>query len=219
MPATTPEAFVNDQIPTRHLALFPQCFRNAYAAVEALAKDEPILQVTSARINRGHLRTWAVETGVERLITSGQWPVDFSWASFARPTGKYLRVRLADSTMTVCQVKRHKKVPRPAAYRTNNILNNSPFLDLDPSFEQENEIRGLPHLILVHGYHNLDFIHLGLPHPNAGRAGYIYQSQNLLLMPHVIASDLPVPEAPDANPEIELLKEQLKKWRRDNEHR
>ncbi len=210
------EAFLNDQLPSRDLALLPQCLKNAYAAVEALVKDEAILQVTSARINRGHLRTWAVETSIERLITSGQWRAEFEWHSFARPTGKYLRVSLSDSTLSVCQIKRPKKVPRPALYRANNILNNSPFLLLDESFERESELRGLPHLVLVHGYHGLDFIHVGLPHPS-GRSGYIYQTPNLLLMPHLVKADLPGVEAPDANPEVELLKEELKKWRRDNE--
>src|SRR5438105_650941 len=114
MRAADAEVFLNDQLPPRYLALLPQCFRNAYAAVEALCKEEAILQVTSACINRGHLRTWAVETGIERLINSGQWPVEFRWESFARPTGKYLRIMLGHSSVSVCQVKRHKKVPRPA---------------------------------------------------------------------------------------------------------
>jgi len=217
MPFADAEAFLADQLPTKYLAEVPQAFRNAYAAVEGLAKEESILQGEAARINRGHLRAWAVDTAVMRLITSGAWPFEYSWKDYVRPTGKYLCVHLGAATLSVCQVMRSKKVPRPAAFRSNNVMNNSPFLELDSSFEQQNTINGLPHLVLVHGYQTLDFIHAGVPYPNARKVGYIYQTPNLLLMPHIVNSDLPPPEGTEINPEVEILKEELKKWRRDNE--
>lgn len=212
-----PKAFLDDQFPRRYRALLPQSLRNAYAAVESLAKDEAILQVESARINLGHVRAWAADLAIERLLKAGQWPFDYRWASYQRPTGKWLRIHLGASTMSISQVTHEKAIPREAAYRANNVLNNMPFLGLDDSFKEEESVRGLPHLLLVHGYQQLDFIHIGMPNPRASDFGYIYQTPNLLLEPQVIDDGLPPAEGTDAQVEVELLKEELRKWRRDNE--
>jgi hypothetical protein len=90
-------------------------------------------------------------------------------------------------------------------------------LALDESFKEEERVRGLPHLLLVHGYHQLDFIRIGMPSPHAADFGYIYQTPNLLLEPQIVDDQLPPPEGTDAQVEVELLKEELRKWRRDNE--
>lgn len=211
------KAFLDDQLPRKYRALLPQALRNAYAAVEAFAKDEAILQVESARINRGHVRAWAADAAIERLLKSGQWPFDYRWASYQRPTGKWLRIHLGASTLSVSQVTHEKSIPREAVFRTNNVVNNMPFLALDDSFKEEERVRGLPHLILVHGYQELDFIRIGMPNPRAADFGYIYQTPNLLFEPQVVDDGLPPAEAPDAQAEVELLKEELRKWHRDNE--
>lgn len=209
------KTFLDHQLPERYRAMLPQAVENAYAAVEVLAKDEPILQVESARINRGHVRAWAVDLAVERLVKSGKWPFDCSWANYGRPTGKWLRVKFDNSTMSVSQVPNRRQIPRKALFRTNNILNNMPFLDID-GFREEQEIRGLPHFLLAHGYQGLQFVHIGLPYPPGSNAkGYIYQTPNLMLKPKTVESDLPPVEGQDADAVVELL-EELKKWWRDN---
>src|SRR6185295_3733135 len=45
----------SNQVPIRHRILFPPVFKNAYAAAEAIAKAEPVLQEPSAEDNRGRL--------------------------------------------------------------------------------------------------------------------------------------------------------------------
>jgi hypothetical protein len=208
------KAFLDNQLPAKYRAELPQAFVSAYQAVEVLAKDEPILNVESARINRGHLRAWGADLAVERLLRSGKWPFDFDWANYGRPTGKWLRVRLPSSTLSISQVARPKLIPREADFRTNNVLNNMPFLDIG-DFRDEEKIRGLPHFLLAHGYQGLDFIHVGLPHPHAADHGYIYQTPNLLNQVRTIEADLPPPEAADAQAVVELV-EELKKWWQDN---
>lgn len=209
------KSFLEHQLPEKYLSMLPQAVENAYSAVEALANDEPILKVESARINRGHVRAWAVDLAVERLVKSGKWPFDCGWTNYGRPTGKWLRVRLEASTMSISQVQNRRQIPRRALFRTNNVLNNMPFLDID-GFKEEQEIRGLPHFLMSHGYQGLEFVHIGLPYPMGSNAkGYIYQTPNLLKRVRVIQSDLPPVEGQDAEAVVELL-EELKKWWHDN---
>jgi hypothetical protein len=51
MDYVTAEQFLLNQIPLRHRVLFAPVFENAYAAAEALAKAEPVLQEPSAEDN------------------------------------------------------------------------------------------------------------------------------------------------------------------------
>lgn len=98
------EQFLLDQFPMRHRALIPAVLRNARAAAATLAKAEPILQVQSAKDNHGRLISYATDLGIEKLIQSNSWPVDYRWRYFAKPTGKYLEVRLSHSVMSISQV-------------------------------------------------------------------------------------------------------------------
>jgi hypothetical protein len=214
MRAVKAKSFLDNEIAARYRAELPQSLTLAYQAVEVLAQGEPLLEVESARINRGHLRAWAADLAVQRLVTSGKWPFEYDWADYGRPTGKWLRIRLPNSTMSVSQVDHSSRIPRDADFRTNNTLNNMPFLDLD-DFRDEEKIRGLPHFILIHGYQSLDFIHIGLPFPSAKKDGYIYKTPNLLDQIRATGDDLPPPEGEDAEAVVELV-EELKKWWHDN---
>lgn len=71
------ERFLLDQFPVKYRALIPAVLRNARASAATLAKSEPILQVQSAKDNFGRLISWAADLGVEKLINSGRWPVDY----------------------------------------------------------------------------------------------------------------------------------------------
>src|SRR4029077_1204844 len=108
---------------------------------------DPLFSVQSAVINKGHVVAWAVDQQIERLLTSGQLPYDYRWSPFARPTGKFLQIRLQASTLSINPLSLATDVPRHAPFRQNRVLSNAPFLDLD-GFEDESEINGLPHLIL-----------------------------------------------------------------------
>jgi hypothetical protein len=203
--------FLRDQLTSKQQALLPPTIRAAYKAAFDLAKDEPILEVTSALDNRGRLVSWAVDVAIERLIKTGKWPFDYRWADFAKPTGRYLQIRFSAATMSVSQVDRPKQPPRHAVFRGNAAMMNYKFLF--PEMEERRRIDGLPAFVLIHGHQDLTFIHIGMAYPR--RRQWLYKTSNLLLTPHSIESTEPPIEAQDEEAII-TLKEEIAKWRRDN---
>src|SRR5690606_8435457 len=213
MDNVTAESFLLDQIPRRDRALFPATLRNAYAAADMVIKNEPILQVASAADNRGRIISWSVDLAFQKLIESGQWPVDFRWELFAKPTGRYLENRLSHSVLTISQVSDPFKQPRDVVFRPNDHLSNQRYLPLAEFADEEKE-NGDPAFLLVHGHRDLTFAHLGVPNKVHSMC-YIYQTPNLLLMPHAVDSDLPPTEQTDVEATM-TLKEEIEKWRKDN---
>ena len=184
------ELFLINQVPLRTRALIPSTLKTAYAAAAGFIADTPMLSVPSARDNYGRIISWAVDFGFQKLIESGQWACDYRWRPFARPTGRYLEIRLSHSVVTISQVSDPEKQPRDVVFRANKRLNNQLYLDLE-EFLNENRVLGLPHILLIHGHQTLDFIHLGIPYGQHS-AGYIYRTPNLLNIPH----DVTAPTSP-----------------------
>ncbi len=213
MDTVSAEHFLLDQIPQRDRAHIPTTLKTAYAAVNMLVKQEPILQVVSAAQNRGRLVSFAVDLGFERLIKTGQWNCEYRWREFAKPTGRYLEIRLSHSALSISQVSNPTKQPRNVVFRENKRLNNEPFFDL-AEFREDAEVRGLPHFLLVHGHQDLNFAYLGVPHA-MHRRDWIYKTGNLMRMPHEIPVDAPPVEMTEFEDTI-TLKEEIEKWQRDN---
>jgi hypothetical protein len=71
----------------------------------------------------------------------------------------------------------------------------------------------------VHGYQELSFAHVGVPHQEH-RRGWIYRTPNLLLMPHEVPASGPDgSRVPIEDTDIDAamtLKEEIDKWRKDN---
>ena len=208
--------FVDTEFSLVHRALLPAALQTAYNAVDALYRDEPLFDVVTARLGKGHIVAWAVDRQLERMLISGRLPFDYRWASFERPTGKYLQIRLASSTLSISQLSQPTDIPRHAVFRTNRILNNNPLLPLNAEIEEEGTVAGLPHLILIHGYQTLSFAQLGVLHPRPKEFGWIYRTPNLMNATRIIeAEKLPDEEAVDVEA-IVTLKADLAKWIRDN---
>lgn len=106
--------FVDAEFPAIHRALIPSALQAAYNAVETLYKEEPLFDAETARIGKGHTVAWAVDRQMERFIQGGRLPFDYRWASFERPTGKYLQVRLRSSTLSINQLAQPTDIPRDA---------------------------------------------------------------------------------------------------------
>lgn len=216
--ASLAERFLLDQFPPRYRALIPSVLKTARSAVVALVKSEPILQVQSAKNNHGRLISWAVDLGIEKLIQSGRWPVDYRWCSFAQPTGQYLEVRFSHSVMSISQVSDATVQPRDVKFRENARLNNQRSLN----FAELNEISpsvGVPAFILIHGKivrgdMEREFAHIGVPHPEHKR-DWIYRTKNIIEMAHVVEDDLPPVEETDIDLVLSV-KEEIERWRRDN---
>jgi hypothetical protein len=208
------EQFLLDQIPIRHRILFPPVLKGAYAAVEDIVKAERVLQEPSAEDNRGRIVSWAVNLGIRRLIESGTWPVDYRWAYFAKPTGRYLQVKLSHSLLSISQIADPAVQPRDVVFRQNARINNrEPYFAL-PEFDDTRAVAGLPSFLLIHGYQELTFAHIGVPHP-MHRRDYSYKTPNLLDLPHEIPSGLPPVEDTETE-EVMSLKAEIDQWRRDN---
>lgn len=205
--------FLVDQMPMVLRQMIPSTLKSAYRAAEIVIENEPILKVASAQDNRGRIISWAVDLGFEKLVQSGQWPFDCRWRSFEKPTGRYLEIVLSHSLLTISQVGDPKNQPRDVRFRANKRLSNQGFLDF-PEFRKEQEICGLPHVLLVHGYQDLAFAHLGIPNERHAD-GYIYRTPNLLNMPHEVTSPEPPPEDTDIEA-VMTLRDQIDKWRRDS---
>ena len=207
--------FLQDQWPRHLWPLVPTTLRQAYKAASDLADTDPILQVESARDNHGRLISWATDLAFKRLMDTDQLPFDYRWHSFTQPTGRYLEIRLSHSVATISQVADPAKQPRNVRFRENGRMNNEPFFDL-PEFDDEHSVRGLPHLLIVHGYQELAFSHLAIPHP-LHRRDYRYRTPNLMHLPHEVPGVGPAVEDTDTDFDAtNLLKEEIKRWRRDH---
>ena len=214
MQPIAPHRFLDDQFPTEFRHLIPSTLRTAYRHAEHLVANETILQIESAEDNKGRLISYAVDFGFVRLIETGAPPFDFSWEYFARPTGRYLAIRASHSVITISQVSDPTKQPRNAIFRENRRLNNQLFLNF-PEF-QDDRITGLPHLLITHGYQSLDFAHLCVPDP-VHTNGYRFRTDNLLIAPHEVRSEIPPPENTDTDfDDLNLLKKDIDRWTRDH---
>ena len=212
------ERFLLDQFPMPHRALIPAVLRNARASAATLAKAEPILQVQSAKDNHGRLISWATDLGIEKLIQSGRWPVDYRWRWFTQPTGRYLEVRFSHSVMSISQVADPTVQPRDVKFRQNARLNNQRSFDF-PEFNDVRSSAGIPAFLLVHGRVERgdlesEFAHIGVPHPDHHR-DWIYRTRNMMEMVQVVETDLP-PVEETGGEAVLTIKEEIEKWRRDN---
>jgi hypothetical protein len=209
------QAFLLDQIPLHLRPVIPATLKTAYAAAALLIDGEAILRVASAQDNRGRIIQWAVDLGFQKVCESGEWPFEHKWRLFEKPTGRYLEIRPSHSVITISQVADPQKQPRDVRFRANKRLNTQPWLRGFPKPRGEDDPNGIPHIILAHGHQGLNFAHLGIPNANH-RSGYLCRTANLLLMPHGVRSDVPPPEDTDIEAVVSL-KEEIDKWRRDND--
>ncbi|MCK2056637.1 hypothetical protein [Methylobacterium sp. 37f] len=214
MDAVSAEDFLKNQIPLAAQALIPPTLKTAYEAVKLMVRDEPILNVASAEDNRGRLIAWAVDFAFEQLLKTQRWPYEHRWRSFAKPTGRYLEIRLSHSVVTVSQLADPTKQPRNVVFREHGRITNAPFFDLK-EFDDTRAVQGVPHFLLIHGHQTLEFAHLAVPHAIHHR-DWIYRTPNLMNLPHIVAESVPQTEATEFDAAI-VLKEEIEKWRRDND--
>jgi hypothetical protein len=114
----------------------------------------------------------------------------------------------------VSQVEDPDRQPRKVVFRENARLRAQNMFE---DFEEEEPLSGVPHFILVHGYQTLSFAHFGLPSATSSRK-WEWSTENLMNMPHEIQAEGPPPEDTDTDfDEVNLIKEEIERWRRDND--
>ncbi len=207
------EAFLKDQISAPLRSLIPATLKTAYEAASLLIEQEPILSVKSAQ---GQSRSHYPMGRRSRFSASRperQWPFDFRWTYFERPTGRYLEILPSHCVVTISQVDNPSKQPRDVRFRANKRLNSQGWLaGMSPDDQPS---AGIPHVLLIHGHQTLNFAHLAIPKEEQ-QSGYHFRSANLMLMPHSVVSSEPPPEDTDIEAVV-TLKEEIDKWRKDNE--
>lgn len=218
--------FIDEQISVAHQDMLPLALRNAYAQVKALADKTDFLRTPTSTFARGHLIAWVAEFEVFRLIRDGYWPYDCEWMHYARPTGLYLRIDTGGAFVTVNQLSDMREVPRFAVHRHNAALANYPLLPFD-EFAREAEESDRKHLVIGHGYQDLQFAVIGAPKPKS--KFWIDRTDNLLIRSPPAAGmtptgDIPGGPGPEGAPEegtdikIDLeLTEHLQKQARDSD--
>lgn len=216
--------FIDEQISTTNQDMLSATLRTAYTAVTALADKTDFLRIPTTSFARGHLIAWAAEFQVFRLIRDGRWPFDCEWVSYGKPTGFYLRVDTGAAFVTASQLAVMREGPRFAHFRKNAGLANYPLLPFD-TFAREAEQEGRKHLVIGHGYQQLDFVVIGAPKPRSKY--WIDRTENLLLRTASVSecptSDTPLTEPPlvpeegaDIVIDLELC-EHLQKRMRDSD--
>jgi hypothetical protein len=216
--------FIDEQITIPHQDMLPGALRGAYKRVKELSSKTDFLMTPTATYTRGHLIAWAAEFQIFCLFRDGIWPYDCEWVAYAKPTGNYLRIDTGAAFVTVSQLLDLHDGPRFAVHRFNAGLGNYPLLPFD-TFAREAEENDRKHLVIGHGYQDLNFIVIGAPKPRSKK--WIDRTENLLLRiaseslldadtgePSPDASAVPE-EGVDITIDIELT-EHLKKQMRDS---
>lgn len=186
------QSFVDEEFPSSLQALLPEALKRAYMQADQLMVDTSFLSNEGGKNCKGHLIQCSVDFQLIRLIESGKLPFDYKWDFHAKPTGKHLKILPKNTVITVSQLQQVSQFPRHASFRNNQRLNN---ISLQmPLFANEIEddlssVRGRPHLILGHGYQNLNFACIYVPHSH--KKHWNWRTANLLNLPHAVSSDLP----------------------------
>lgn len=205
------EAFLEDQLPSKYQAHIPAALKTAYATASEIAKSEPIFSMESARSNHGRLVSWATDFAVLKLIQSGVWPYDYEWSSYCKPTGRYLKVKLPHSTLSISKVNNYRVPPRKVGFRGNAAISNQPYM-FDEMENERKRIVDFPSFILFHGHQSLNFAHIGMSDPS--QKYWMYRTDNLLTSKiHSLDTNLPPVEVSEES--VLTLKEDIMKWRRD----
>lgn len=213
MDAKELEAFITTEFPMGYRALIPGILREAYNAVDELYLEHPIFKIKTAV--KGHVLNWAIDFQMKKIIESGVFPFEYSYKDYDVPTGKYMLIHLHNSTLSIHQVDHHTSLPRHSVYRNNLSFNNAPYLDLD-GFQAEQEAKNKPHLIMTHGYKELSFCRLGMPHP-VYKTSWLHKSLNLLSLPHIVR--LNSTAEPNNTEATVTLKEELIRKSKDDGHK
>ena len=205
--------FLNEEFPPALRHILPSALRRAYGTASRVIEAEDFLQTPGARLQRGDLIAHATEHEVMRLVQTQALPFEATWEPYARPTGKHLVVWTKRGRLTINQVEDWKKKPREAEFRSNYSMTNIGYLFKFMTDEDKSR-KERKHILLLHGYQELNFCHLTVPH--ALQNYHLARSPNLMLMPHVIVKDeRPREEGPTDSPDPEAL-EELRRIIRDS---
>jgi len=210
--ANPAQDLIDEEFPSVLRPLVPPALRRAYAIADRVM-EEPFLCTPSGRYQRGDLILKATEFEFRRLIDAGSLPFEPAWEPYAAPTGKHLVMRSKRARITVNQIASPKQKPRPAKFRDNYGVTNTEYLWAEWNEEARAE-GSLKHLVLLHGYQDLVFAKIALPHPTEQKL--IWGTGNLMDLLHEVPDEQrgPYEEGPAESPDPEAI-ENLQRIVRD----
>ncbi len=214
---TSYESFVNSEFPVSLQAHLPPALKRAYLMVDALMADTSFLLTEGAKGCKGHLLQHSVDYQLIKLIETGVLPFDYCWDFHARPTGKHLKILPSNTAITVSQLQHKNQFPRHADFRNNQRLNNDPrqiALFANELEEKSKDARERPHLVLGHGYQDLNFACIYIPHSH--RNIWNWWTPNILNLLHPVSTGLPPVEESKA-PTEPSIKEEFVEWLKKND--
>jgi hypothetical protein len=200
---------IDEEFPDLYRPLVPAALKRAYASADQAFDRLDFLGTPSGRFQRGDLIVLAAEFEFVRLIKEKHLPFEPSWEDYALPTGKHLVMRSPGAQITINQVEYPHQKPRRAKFRDAFGVPNAEYL-----FEEWNEARrkdkSRKHIVLLHGYGDLRFSNLAVPHPSENKL--MWWTDDLLKLPHEVAEDTTRAkgEGPTESPEPELVEEIIK---------
>jgi len=205
MPAPTNPALdlIQEEFPESHQRFIGPALMRAYSSASTVFELVEWLDNPSGRLQRGDLIVKAAEFEFNKLIRTGQLPgLDPAWEDYAAPTGKHLVMRTRRALITINQVASINAPPRNAIFRSNFGVPNGEYLfpEWNAEAKQESERK---HLLVLHGYHDLNFAAVAMPHPTRHRL--IARTDNLLDLAAGDFGHHPPPEGPTDSPDLEAI--------------
>jgi hypothetical protein len=199
--------FLDEEFPASYRHLLPSALRRAYATATRVMEAEPSLRTPGGRVQRGDLIAHASEYEVMRLVEGGFLPFDGTWEPYARPTGQHLVVWTRRARLTISQLEDPDRRPRGADFRDNYATSNQPFLFQHMNDEAKDHLER-KHILLIHGYQELTFSYLTIPHSQYNR--HIAKSPNLMTVPHIATPERVKEEGPTQAPAPEATEHLLR---------
>lgn len=206
------QELADQEFPLARRTVIAPALKRAYANVDKLMDSVEWLRTPSGKFHRGDLIVLSTEFQLALLAEKGSLPFETSWEPYASPTGKHLVMRSARAILTINQIDGPKKKPRRAAFRNSLGLPNMEYL-FEHLNEQLKQERGRKHILLLHGYQQISFAHLGVPNPTT--SSLIWHSDNLLGLPHEVSA-AETQEGPSESPDPQAIEDIIRAVR-DNE--
>lgn len=200
------EDLLDDEFPAIYRPLIPAALKRAYASADDALDRIEFLSTPSGKFQRGDLIVLAAELEFIKLIREGRLPFEPSWDDYACPTGKHLVMRSPGAQITINQVEYPHKKPRWAQFRQEFGTPNAMYLFEEMNREHAKD-DARKHILLLHGYGDLRFANLSVPHPSESRL--IWSTRDLLKLPHEAAGDSSAApgEGPTESPDAELVED------------
>jgi hypothetical protein len=207
-PVNPAQDLIDSEFPEIYRPLIPAALKRAYASADEAYERLDYLGTPSGRFHRGDLIVLATEFEFLRLMKESHLPFEPVWNDYASPTGKHLVMVSPSAKITISQVEYPHKKPRSAKFRDDLAVPNTPYLFKDWNEERERD-DSKKHILLLHGYSDLRFSNLAMPHPQQNKL--IWWTDNLLKLPHEATTVTRAKgEGPTESPDAELVEEVIK---------